>query len=88
MSALHVKRPPKDWWGRPSAATLAPRCTLSVRGRERQIRRVDAGAPMTTIQAVLFGIMVALAPSILLALLLWRDEIALGEDKKADLPGS
>jgi hypothetical protein len=49
---------------------------------------MDAGALMTTIQAVLFGIMVALAPSILLALLLWRDEIALGEDKKADLPGS
>jgi hypothetical protein len=46
------------------------------------------GAPMTTIQAIFFGIMVALAPSILLALLLWRDEIALGEDKKADLPGS
>ena len=59
-----------------------------MRRRERQIRRVDAGVLMTTIQAVLFGIMVALAPSILLALLLWRDEIALGEDKKADLPGS
>jgi hypothetical protein len=43
---------------------------------------------MTTIQAVFFGITVALAPSILLALLLWRDEIALGEDKKADTPGS
>jgi hypothetical protein len=42
---------------------------------------------MTTIQAVLFGIMVALAPSILLAPLLWLDEIALGDDKKADLPG-
>jgi hypothetical protein len=43
--------------------------------------------PMTTIQAVFFGIMVALAPSILLSLLLWRDEIAL-DDKKAELPGS
>jgi len=43
---------------------------------------------MTTIQAVIFGIMAALAPSILLALLLWRHEIALTEDKKADLPGS
>jgi len=29
-----------------------------------------------------------MAPSILLALFLWRDEIALTEDKKADLPGS
>ena len=75
-----------DWWGRPSAATLAPRCTLSVRGRERQIRRMDAGALMTTIQAVLFGIMVALAPSVLLLPLLWWDEIQLGEDKRADLP--
>jgi hypothetical protein len=46
------------------------------------------GALMTTIQAVLLGIMVALAPSILLALLLWRDEIALGEDNRADLPES
>jgi hypothetical protein len=43
---------------------------------------------MTTFQAVIFGIMVALAPSGLLALLLWWDEIALTEDKKADLPGS
>jgi hypothetical protein len=45
------------------------------------------GAPMTTIQAVLFGIMVALAPSVLLLPLLWWDEIELSEDKKADLPG-
>jgi len=43
---------------------------------------------MTTIQAVIFGIMAALAPSGLLALLLWWDEIALTEDNKADLPGS
>jgi hypothetical protein len=40
---------------------------------------------MTTIQAVLFGIMVALAPSVLLLPLLWWDEIQLGEDKRADL---
>jgi hypothetical protein len=46
------------------------------------------GASMTTIQAVFLGIMVALAPSILLALVFWRDEIALGEDQKADLPRS
>jgi hypothetical protein len=43
---------------------------------------------MTTIQAVFFGIMVALAPSILLVPFLWWDEIAMGEDKKADSPGS
>jgi len=43
---------------------------------------------MTTFQAVIFGIMVALAPSGLLALLLWWDEIALAEDKKTDLPRS
>jgi hypothetical protein len=40
---------------------------------------------MTTIQAVFFGIMVALAPSLLLAPLLWLDEIGLSEDKKPDL---
>jgi hypothetical protein len=40
---------------------------------------------MTTIQAVFFGIMVALTPGFLLAVLLWRDEIGLGEDKKPDL---
>jgi hypothetical protein len=42
---------------------------------------------MTTIQAVIFGIMVALAPSVLLMLLLWWDEIQPGEEKRADLPG-
>jgi hypothetical protein len=42
---------------------------------------------MTTIQAVIFGIMVALAPSVLLIPLLWWDEIQPGEDKRADLPG-
>jgi hypothetical protein len=43
------------------------------------------GAPMTTIQAVIFGIMVALAPSVLLVFVLWLDEVGLGEDKKPDL---
>jgi hypothetical protein len=40
---------------------------------------------MTTIQAVFFGLMAGLVPSILFAFLLWRDEIGLGEDKKPDL---
>jgi hypothetical protein len=40
---------------------------------------------MTTIQAVIFGIMVALAPSVLLVFVLWLDEVGLGEDKKPDL---
>ena len=45
--------------------------------------RVMRGVRMTTIQAVFFGIMVALAPSILLAFVLWLDEV--GDDKKPDL---
>ena len=40
---------------------------------------------MTAIQAVFFGIMVALAPCSLLAFVLWLDEVGLGEDKKPDL---
>jgi hypothetical protein len=41
---------------------------------------------MTTTQAVFFGIMIALAPSVLLALVLWlRDESGPGEENKADL---
>jgi hypothetical protein len=41
---------------------------------------------MTTTQAFFFGIMVALAPSVLLALVLWlRDESWLGDENKADL---
>jgi hypothetical protein len=45
--------------------------------REQQIRRVErVGAPMTTIQAIFFGVMLALTPSlVLLAFLLWREEI-------------
>jgi hypothetical protein len=39
---------------------------------------------MTTTQAIFFGIMVALAPGVLLTLLFWRDEIGLGEDKEPD----
>jgi hypothetical protein len=36
---------------------------------------------MTTIQAVIFGIMIALTPSlVLLAFLLWREEIGLRGD--------
>jgi hypothetical protein len=52
---------------------------------EQSIRRVErVGAPMTTIQAVFFGIMLALTPSmVVLALLLWREGIGLGEDKEA-----
>jgi hypothetical protein len=39
---------------------------------------------MTTIQAVFFGIMLALTPSVVgLAFLLWREGIGLGEDKEA-----
>jgi len=38
------------------------------------------GAPMTTIQAVLFGVMLALTPSlVLLAFLLWREGIGVRE---------
>ena len=42
------------------------------------------GASMTTIQAVFFGIMLALTPSIVvLAFLLWREGIGIAEDKEA-----
>jgi len=41
---------------------------------------------MTTIQAVVFGVMLSLTPSItLLAFLLWRERIGFGEDEKAEL---
>ncbi len=43
------------------------------------------GALMTTTQAIFFGIMVALAPGVLLTILFWRDESGLGEDKEPDL---
>jgi hypothetical protein len=45
------------------------------------------GAPMTTIQAVIFGIMLASTPSmVLLAFLLWREKIGkIGHDKEAEL---
>jgi hypothetical protein len=39
---------------------------------------------MTTIQAVFFGIMLALTPSIvLLAFLLWREGVGIAEDEEA-----
>ena len=42
------------------------------------------GAPMSTIQAVFFGIMLALTPSIvLLAFLLWREGVGIAEDEEA-----
>ena len=45
---------------------------------ERGVWIERVGAPMTTIQAVLLGIMLALTPSlVVLAFLLWRDEIGL-----------
>jgi hypothetical protein len=49
------------------------------------IRRVErAGAPMTTIQAVFLGIMLAMTPSIVvLAFLLWREGIGIAEDEAA-----
>lgn len=48
-------------------------------GLVREVERV--GTPMTTIQAVVFGVMLALTPSMLvLAFLLWREGIGLGDD--------
>ena len=42
------------------------------------------GAPMSTIQAVFFGIMLALTPSIvLLAFLLWREGVGIAQDEEA-----
>jgi hypothetical protein len=48
----------------------------------RQVREVErVGTPMTTIQAVVFGVMLALTPSMLvLAFLLWREGIGLADD--------
>jgi hypothetical protein len=51
--------------------------------------RVDSqsrtrGAPMITIQAVFFGIMLVLTPSIVvLAFLFWREGIGIAEDEEA-----
>ena len=51
---------------------------------ERVDSQSRAGASMTTIQAVFFGIMLALTPSIVvLAFLLWREGIGIAEDEKA-----
>jgi hypothetical protein len=49
----------------------------------RQVREVERVGPlMTTIQAVIFGVMLALTPSMLvLAFLLWREGIGLGDNK-------
>jgi hypothetical protein len=46
------------------------------------VRLVDAwGTPMTTLQAVFLGIMLALTPSVaVLAFLLWRDGVDLWPD--------
>jgi hypothetical protein len=50
--------------------------------RARAVER--AGTPMTTIQAVFFGVILALTPSIVvLAFLLWREGIGIAEDEKA-----
>jgi hypothetical protein len=48
----------------------------------RQVREVErVGPTMTTIQAVFFGVMLALTPSMLvLAFLLWREGIGLADD--------
>jgi hypothetical protein len=48
----------------------------------RQVREVErVGTPMTTIQAVVFGVMLALTPSMLvLAFLLLREGIGLADD--------
>ena len=50
-----------------------------------KIRRVErAESRMTAIQAVFFGITLALTPSIVvLAFLLWREGIGIAEDAKA-----
>jgi hypothetical protein len=49
----------------------------------RQVREVErVGTPMTTIQAVLLGMMLALTPSMLvLAFLLWRERIGIDDDR-------
>ena len=48
-------------------------------GLVREVERV--GTPMTTIQAVVFGVMLALTPSMLvLAFLLWREGIGFADD--------
>jgi hypothetical protein len=49
----------------------------------RQVREVErVGPPMTTIQAVFLGVMLALTPSMLvLAFLLWREGIGLADDR-------
>jgi hypothetical protein len=59
---------------RPPGATLPPRCTLSVtRERATRFAKSRGGAPMATIQAAIFWIMLALTPSmILVGVLLMR----------------
>ena len=68
---------------RVAAVTLPTRYAPSVArmwtDRVREVERV--GTPMTTIQAVVFGVMLALTPSMLvLAFLLWREGIGLADD--------
>jgi hypothetical protein len=49
-------------------------------GSPRQIKRV--GTLMPTIQAIMFGVLLALTPSlVLLAILLWRERVGFGIDE-------
>jgi hypothetical protein len=51
-------------------------------GPTRSAKSNALGPPMTTIQAVFFGVMLALTPSMLvLAFLLWRDGIGRADDR-------
>jgi hypothetical protein len=53
--------------------------------RENPDTSGTGGAPMTTIQAVVFGVMLALTPSfVLLAFLLWREGIGLRSNSEFD----
>jgi hypothetical protein len=74
---LMVEKPPPPHWYH-DARQACQRCG-------QQVRRVEVGTPMTSVEAVLLGVMLALTPSmVLLALLLCRDGISSRVESKLD----
>lgn len=61
--------------------TLVPHGLVKGASRVR-VKKSTVGTLMTTIQAVMLGVMLALTPSLLLlAVLVWRDGIGLAEEE-------
>jgi hypothetical protein len=78
---------PAYWWVAGITGTDQRTATLSSKSASSVKTWTSGtdGAPMTTIQAVVFGVMLALTPSlVLLAFLLWREGIGLRSNSEFD----